>query len=97
MTFDEWRAANPDMQEVEGDCDECGGTGTHSCTCGDEHDCPDCDGTGKIINQTSIDGKIVELTIKEMYRIQLDKDKGSVEKFTAFLSSLEKDHEKEIT
>lgn len=33
--------------EIEKDCSECDGDGTHSCTCGHEHTCEECDGTGK--------------------------------------------------
>ena len=43
MTFEEWSKSNPDLDL---DCDECDGTGTHECSCGNEHDCPACFGNG---------------------------------------------------
>jgi hypothetical protein len=64
MSFELWRAMNPDLEEVEEECENCGGTGDCECHCGDVHDCKDCDGTGIC----------VELTLKEMYNIQLKKD-----------------------
>lgn len=43
MTFEEWDKANPD---IDLECDECEGTGSHECSCGHEHDCLSCAGTG---------------------------------------------------
>jgi len=32
--------------EENSQCLECGGTGSHHCSCGDVHDCGECSGTG---------------------------------------------------
>jgi DnaJ-class molecular chaperone len=72
MTYEQWREANRDIEEVSEDCEDCGGTGEHECECGDTHDCGNCDGTGQVI----------ELTLREMYAAQLKLDQRRVEKYT---------------
>lgn len=65
MTFREWIAANPELDSLEDiECDECGGTGEHICSCGHEHECPECQGEGKFDARRDAYDK--QLTIDKM-------------------------------
>lgn len=51
LSFEEWKKL-PAVVELAAElgneeCDECDGSGRHTCECGDEHDCGYCRGTGK--------------------------------------------------
>ena len=64
MTLEQWQKRNPDIEDTLEECDECNGTGTHECECGDEHDCGFCDGTGYQKGET----------VEAIYRRQALKD-----------------------
>lgn len=58
LTFDEWKLL-PEAKEMIAkleveDCDECDGSGTHVCDCGDEHGCGYCNGDGKLYNEPEL-------------------------------------------
>ena len=71
LTFEQWKEQNTDLFEVKEDCDECNGSGSHECECGDVHDCGFCQGTGKV----------VDVTLSDMYRSARARDESRLEKW----------------
>lgn len=68
MTYNEWLAANPDIEQEEVKCLDCNGTGKDECPhCGNEMDCEECGGTGKI------------KSARDIYQAQLRADKKRLE------------------
>lgn len=62
-TFQEWKAANPDIEETLEDCEDCGGDGDDECPhCGRWGRCETCHGSGK------------KRTLEQLYREQRDAD-----------------------
>jgi hypothetical protein len=43
----DWQKIPTPLPVEEVDCETCGGTGGHLCSCGNEHDCGDCQGSGR--------------------------------------------------
>lgn len=78
LTFEQWKAENPDLKEIPEECELCGGSGIHECPdCGDSHDCGACQGSGKV----------VEVTIRQMYNSQRKRDE---ERLQAYLARIER-------
>jgi hypothetical protein len=73
LTFQQWCEANPDLGDIERECQMCDGTGLHTCECGDEHDCGWCHGS-----KTEID-----ISLKDMYKRQRELDQARLEKYLA--------------
>lgn len=68
MTYEEWIAANPDVEPVI--CEECGGEGNVECECcGHFGRCSECGGTGEYKN------------LRTIYREQLKEDRERAERF----------------
>lgn len=82
MTYEEWIAANPDVEQTEQDCPKCNGDGTEECwACGQDVDCDECNGTG-VINSA-----------RQQYEEQRKKDEAALKRYKAYCILMERDHE----
>ncbi len=68
LTYDEWKILPEvvEMYDKLDDCRECGGTGEHDCSCGDEHECYECKGSGKIKSLSDIYRDTLQIEIKKL-------------------------------
>lgn len=76
LTYEEWIAENPEVEQEIVVCPDCGGSGVDECPCcGHEIDCERCDGSGHIVDA------------RRLYREQLENDKRAIKKFMKGLTA----------
>lgn len=74
MTFEEWKAANPDIEETLEDCVDCNGDGDDECPCCGRYDtCKTCNGTGK------------KRTLIQLYREQRNLDEAKLKAWNSLV------------